>query len=197
MSRPLILASQSTARGLVLRSAGLVFEQRAARIDEEAVKRAGQADGMHSAEIALTLAGLKAARATVPGAVVIGADQVLMCEGRWFDKPLNMQAARAQLLALRGRRHELVTAVVCWMDGVEQWRHVERPALTMRGFSDAFLDAYLESEGNAVTTAVGAYRIEGLGIQLFERIEGEHTAILGLPLLPLLDYLRQIGAVPA
>jgi septum formation protein len=191
----LVLASQSAARASVLRDAGLEFEVRPAQVDEAAVKAAGAEAGAEAGDVALTLAGLKAARVRAPGAVVIGADQVLECEGRCFDKPESVGAARTQLLALRGRRHELATAVVCMRDGVEIWRHVARPMLTMRPFSEAFLDGYLDLEGERVMTSVGAYRLEGPGVQLFDRVEGEHSAILGLPLLPLLGFLRQVGVL--
>lgn len=189
----LVLASQSAARAAVLRAAGLAFEQRPARIDEAAIKasmRDGSAD-----ECALMLAGLKAARIRGTDALVIGADQLLVCDGEWFDKPADLYAARSQLLQLRGRSHELVTAVVCHRDGQEIWRYATRPRLKMRAFSEAFLDAYLEAEGDAVLGSVGAYRLEGLGVHLFERIEGDHSAILGLPLLPLLGFLRQHGVL--
>ena len=193
----LVLASQSVARAAVLRGAGLVFEARSARVDEAAVKQAGQADGAAVDDVALGLARLKASRIQAPQALVIGADQILLCEDRWFDKPAGMGEAREQLLTLRGRRHELVTAVVCMRDGQEQWRHVARPCLTMRLFSEAFLDEYLVLEGDRVTQSVGGYRIEGPGIQLFDRVEGEFSAILGLPLLPLLGFLRQSGLLVA
>ena len=191
----LVLASQSAARGAVLRAAGLAFEQRPARIDETAIKASMQGAGAD--ECALMLAGLKAGRISAPGALVIGADQLLVCEDSWFDKPSDMAAARAQLLALRSRTHTLVTAVVCHRDGAEAWRHVARPTLRMRPFSEAFLDAYLAAEGEAVLSSVGAYRIEAMGIQLFDRVDGEHAAILGLPLLALLGFLRQHGALTA
>jgi len=125
-----------------------------------------------------------------PKALVIGADQILVLGKKWFDKPENMRAARAQLLALRGQTHVLETAAVCQRGDVCVWRHVSRPQLTMRAFSEKFLDEYLAREGKAVLSSVGAYRLEGMGVQLFERIEGDHFAILGLPLLPLLAYLR-------
>ena len=192
-SGDLVLASQSTARAAVLRGAGLAFEARPARVDEAAVKAAGRAEGASAEEVALALAGLKAARVRAPGAMVIGADQLLVCGDAWFDKPEGMAGARAHLLALRGRAHVLATAVVCMRDGREIWRHVARPRLVMRAFSDAFLEAYLAAEGEALLGSVGAYRLEGPGVQLFEAIEGEFSAILGLPLLPLLGFLRQNG----
>ncbi len=194
---PLVLASQSAARAMLLREAGLAVAVQPARIDEAAVKAAGQAEGAGAEDVALALAGLKAARIRAAGCLVIGADQLLVCEDRWFDKPADLAAARQHLLALRGRTHHLVTAVVCLRDGTEVWHHVARPRLTMRGFSDVFLDAYLEAEGPRLLDCVGAYRLEGPGVQLFDRIEGEHAAILGLPLLPLLGFLRQNGAIAA
>ena len=190
----LVLASQSVARAALLRDAGLRVEVRPAHVDEAAVKaaHAGSAE-----DLAVTLAGMKAARLDAPGPVVIGADQVLVCAGTWFDKPPDLPAARAQLQRLRGQEHSLVTAVVCLRDGAVIWRHVATPRLRMRGFSDAFLDLYLAAEGPRVLSSVGAYRLEGPGIHLFDRIEGEHSAILGLPLLPLLDALRAHGVLTA
>lgn len=194
-----MLASQSAARAVLLRAAGLVFEARPARVDEAAVKQAGLAEGGAVDQVALALAGLKAARVGLSqgmeGAMVIGADQMLECEGQWFDKPADVDRAREQLLALRGRTHELVTAVVCMRDGQEVWRHVARPRLVMRSFSEAFLAEYLALEGDRVTESVGGYRIEGPGIQLFDRVEGEISAIMGLPLQALLGFLRQAGVL--
>jgi septum formation protein len=193
----LILASQSTARAAVLRNAGLDFETRPARVDEDTVKAAARAEGASPGEAALLLASLKAQRVRDPDALVIGADQILVCAGRWFDKPASLAEARAHLLSLRDRVHTLETALVCYRYGREVWRHLAKPRLTMRAFSDAFLDAYLHLEGDAVLASVGAYRLEGLGAQLFSRIEGEHAAVLGLPLVPLLSFLRQHGALLA
>jgi septum formation protein len=130
-----------------------------------------------------------------PEALVHGGDQLLVCEGRWFDKPEDLDGARAHLLALRGKRHELVTATVAWRGGARVWQDISTPRLTMRAFSDAFLDAYLAAEGEALCASVGAYRLEGLGVHLFSRVEGEHSAILGLPLLPLLHFLRGHGVL--
>jgi len=193
----LILASASTARRAVLTAAGLAFETQPAHIDEAAVKQGALAEGVSADETALLLAELKAERVArrAPGALVIGADQILVCGDRRFDKPANLDDARTHLLALRGQAHKLVTAIVCLRDGARIWHHVARPRLVMRGFSDRFLDAYLAAEGDALLSSVGAYRLEGLGVHLFDRIEGEHAAILGLPLLPLLGFLRQHGVV--
>jgi len=138
---------------------------------------------------------MKAARIRAPGRVVVGADQLLVCDGDWFDKPETIEAARRQLLLLRGKTHTLVTALVCMKDGVEIWQHVAHPRLRMRGFTDGFLDFYLATEGDALLACVGAYRLEGPGIQLFDSVEGEHAAVLGLPLLPLLGFLRQHGTL--
>jgi septum formation protein len=188
----LILASASASRRALLQAAGLVITVMPAEIDELAMKRDARREGMNVEAAALRLADMKAAwiaRAN-PDALVIGGDQLLVCEGAWFDKPVDLPAARDQLLALRGRTHELVTAVTCHRAGGAQWSHVATPRLSMRRFSDGFLDAYLEAEGDTVTTSVGAYRLEGLGVHLFDRIEGEHAAILGLPMLALLTFLR-------
>jgi septum formation protein len=197
----LILATASAARRAVLAAAGLRFTAQAAAVDEASIKESAQAEGIPVADAAMLLAEAKAQRIARrhPDALVIGADQMLVCEDRWFDKPAGMAAgmagAREHLRALRGRTHELVSAMVCWRGGARIWQHVARPRLTMRDFSDEFLDAYLDAEGEAVLTSVGAYRLEGLGVQLFDRIEGEHSAILGLPLLPLLGFLRQHGVL--
>ncbi len=193
---PIVLASESAARAAVLRAAGVVFEARPARIDEAAVKAAGRAEGASAEDVALTLAGMKAERVRAPGQVVVGADQLLVSDGGWFDKPDSVAAARRQLLLLRGRPHILVTALVCLKDGVEIFHHVARPRMVMRAFSEAVLDAYLAAEGARLTESVGGYRIEGPGMQLFDAIEGEQSAILGLPLLPLLGFLRQHGVLP-
>ena len=145
------------------------------------------------------LAELKARRMAqrAPDALVIGADQLLVCEDRWFDKPASIEGAREQLRALRGRTHVLATAVLCQGGDKRLWHHVAQPRLTMRSFSDAFLDAYLAAEGAAVMGCVGAYRLEGAGAQLFDKVEGDQFAVLGLPLLPLLGFLRQHGVVMA
>lgn len=193
----LILASQSATRAALLTAAGLRFETRPAHIDEDEIKRSARAEGVSADETALLLAELKAHRVarTNPEALVIGADQLLVCEDRWFDKPATLADAAAQLRALRGRPHVLVTAVLCQRGEQRLWHHIARPRLTMRKFSDAFLADYLALEGANVTTSVGAYRLEGPGMHLFEAITGEHAAILGLPMLPLLGFLRQHGVV--
>jgi septum formation protein len=193
----LILASASKARRAVLEGAGLRFETRIAGVDEAAIKEAAQSEGISPDEAALILADAKAERvaARAPDALVIGADQLLVCDGVWFDKPPDMAAARAHLQRLRGRRHELVTALVVHRGGQRIWQHLAKPRLTMRDFSEAFLEAYLAAEGEVLLSSVGAYRLEGHGAQLFDKIEGDQPAILGLPLLPLLGFLRQHGVL--
>ncbi|MCC6716630.1 MAG: Maf family protein [Acetobacteraceae bacterium] len=193
----LILASQSRFRAGLLAAAGVAVEVSPAHVDEGAVKAGALAQGLSAAATALLLARLKAERVgrRHPEALVIGADQILVCEGRWFDKSADMDEAAEQLRALRGRAHELVTAVLCVRGEDLLWHHVSRPRLVMRDFSEDFLAQYLAQEGAMLTSTVGGYRVEGPGVQLFDAIEGEHSAIVGLPLLPLLGFLRQFGAL--
>jgi len=193
----LILASASAARAELLRRAGVSFAVAPAAIDEAEIKAAFHAERLGAAECANALAEAKALRVARrhPDALVIGADQMLVCDGAWFDKPADRAAARAQLVALRGKRHELISAVCVVRGGERLWHFVDRSALVMRDFSDAFLDTYLDAAGADVLGSVGAYRLEAIGVQLFARIEGGYFAILGLPLLPLLDFLRGHGIV--
>ena len=193
----LILASGSVSRRTLLAGAGLEFAVRPAPIDETAIKIAVRGEGGDAVRAAERLADAKAAHvaAAEPGALVIGADQILVCGEDWYDKPDDLEAARAQLLALRGRTHMLATAVAVWHGGTRLWQHLASPRLTMRRFSEPFLDAYLAIEGDAVLTSVGAYRLEGPGVHLFSKVVGDHAAILGLPLLPLLAFLRQARAL--
>lgn len=193
----LVLASASASRSAMLRHAGLDITQDAAGVDEDMVKRSLQAEGADAADVALTLADLKAQHVSRrhPDAFVIGADQMLECNGVWFDKPPDTDHARGHLRALRGKKHELITAAVVVRSGARVWQHVDRAALTMRPFSDAFIEHYLEAVGEEVCGTVGAYRLEGRGAQLFSRVEGDFFTILGLPLLPLLDFLRGHGIV--
>lgn len=193
----LMLASQSAARRALLTNAGLNFQTHPAAIDEAEIKRSARADGMTAIDTAILLAELKAARVSRshPDALVIAGDQLLVCEDIWFDKPADMGEAAAQLQTLRGRSHTLVTAVLCQRGNQRLWHHVAQPRLTMRTFSNGFLEAYLAMEGESLLDTVGAYRLEGPGLHLFEAVDGDHTAILGLPLLPLLGFLRQHGLV--
>ena len=193
----LVLASASASRAAVLRQAGLVIRQVPAGVDEEEVKHSLRAEGADAAHVATALADLKAQQVSRrhPDAFVIGADQMLDCNGVWFDKPPDLDHARAHLASLRGRSHELITAAVVVRAGARLWQHVDRATLTMRPFSDAFIDGYLEAVGAEVCGTVGAYRLEGLGSQLFSRVEGDFFTVLGLPLLPLLGFLRGHGIV--
>ena len=199
MTEELILASASPTRASLLATAGVEVRVEPAAVDEEAVKQTYRAKGHAAVECALALAEAKARR--VAGrhdrAFVIGADQILVCDGLWFDKPSDLGAARAQLKALRGRTHELATAVCVVQNPTRIWHTVKQPHLLMREFSDIFLDDYLAVEGTSVLGTVGAYRLEGRGVQLFERVEGDHFAILGLPLLELLEFLRECGQLPS
>jgi len=183
----------------VLRAAGLRFDVCPADVDETTLKHAARSEKADAATAAVRLADAKAAwvAAAEPDALVIGADQIVVCNGAWFDKPADLITARMHLQTLRGRVHILATAVVCRRGGRRLWQHVAEPRLVMRRFSDAFLDAYLAMEGAHVLGSVGAYRLEGPGAQLFSRVDGEHTAILGLPLLPLLEFLRRSGVLLA
>ena len=193
----IVLASASQARRALLTAAGLDLVVDPAAVDEGALKASLAAEGAGPAAIAEALAELKASRVSSrhPGRLVIGADQILECDGRSFDKPANLAAARLQLSALRGRRHSLYSAALAMRDGHRLWHHVGRADLTMRAFSDSFLDSYLDRAGPAATASVGAYQLEGLGAQLFARIEGDYFTILGLPLLPLLEFLRGVGEI--
>ncbi|MBI1340605.1 septum formation protein Maf [bacterium] len=192
----LVLASASASRAAVLRNAGLVIVQKPAHIDEAAIRDSLRAEGASTRRQAELLAETKAMRVSAgPGDIVLGADQMLDLDGEAFDKPASVDAARAQLMRLRGRTHTLETAIVACIDGAPVWRFTARPKLTMRSVSDAALDAYLADVGADVMTTVGGYKIEGRGVQLFDRIEGDHFSILGLPLLPLLAWLRDRGTL--
>jgi septum formation protein len=195
--RRLILASASEVRARVLKGAGVDFEVRPAHVDEEAVKDSLLAAKAPLRDVADALAELKAVRVSVsvPDAFVLGADQVLAFEGELVSKCIGLDEARTLLRRLRGRTHQLISALVLAKAGGAMWRAVETATLTMRDFSDRFLDDYLSSEGEALLKGVGCYRLEGRGAQLFERVEGDYFTVLGLPLQPLLAALRQHGIV--
>jgi septum formation protein len=194
----LILASASVARAEMLRAAGVEFIIEPASIDETSIKREHRVAGKGPSACAMALAEAKArvvAEQHGEGALVIGADQILVAGDEWYDKPDDLVQAAAQLRRLRGREHILVTAT-CVMRGVSRlWQSVATPKLTMRWFGESFLAGYIEAEGDALLGSVGAYRLEGRGVQLFSRVEGDHFAILGLPLLELLEFLRGLGFV--
>ena len=188
---PLILASQSSARKMLLANAGLEFKAITADIDERGIQSASKLSNPR--EIALLLAREKAKAVSInhPGHYVIGADQTLAFGERLFNKPAGRPQAMAQLHELAGNSHELNSAVTVVRDGKIIFEDISVARMTMRQMTEAELSAYLDAAGDAVTTSVGAYQLEGLGIHLFERIEGDHFTILGLPLLPLLAFLRR------
>jgi septum formation protein len=194
-SDPLVLASRSAVRATLLEAAGIPVEVRPADIDERSVETGVPSEpptavaALLARQKALAVAGLHPAR------LVLGADQVLALDAKLFSKPTDRAAARAQLRALSGRTHELHAAIAFVRDATVVFEHVGTARLTMRSFSDRFLDAYLEAVGSAATASVGAYQIEGLGIQLFERVEGDYFTVLGLPLLTALDFLRRHGCL--
>lgn len=192
---PIVLASASSTRKAMLAAAGVAVQAVPARLDEETVIAALAAEGTRPRDIADALAEAKARRveARHPGAVVIGADQVLDLDGAVLDKAADIDAVRSQLQRLRGRTHLLHTAVVIFHDGDPVWRQVEGARLTMRTASDAYLDAYLARHGAGLVGTAGGYRIEEEGARLFSRIEGDHFGILGLPLIPVLNYLALRG----
>jgi septum formation protein len=192
---PLMLASGSVVRRQLLEAAGIPVEVRPASLDERKVEASAPHD--NPSAVAALLAHAKAMRvaADVSGRLVVGADQTLALGNRRFDKPADRAAARAQLQALAGRTHELHAAVAVARDESVLFEHVAVARLTMRALSDPILDRYLEAAGANVTASVGAYQLEALGVHLFERIEGDHFTILGLPLLPLLTYLRAEGSL--
>jgi septum formation protein len=193
----LVLASASPARAGLLRQSGVAFEVRPAHVDEAVVRDAMRAEHADGRAIAGALAELKALRVSASDseALVLGADQVLVCEDALLSKPETIPAARSQLQWLCGRPHQLLTAAVLARDGTPLWRHVDASTLRMRPFSDAFLEAYLAQEGDAVLGSVGCYRLEAMGVQLFEHVDGDYFSILGLPLVPLLAALRQQGVM--
>lgn len=194
-SDPLVLASRSAVRRTLLEAAGVPVEVCPADIDERNLETGVQSEtpaavaALLARQKALAVAGLHPAR------LVLGADQVLALDAKLFSKPADRAAARAQLRALSGRTHELHAAIAFVSDATVVFEHVGTARLTMRSFSDRFLDAYLEAAGSAATDSVGAYQIEGLGIQLFERVEGDYFTVLGLPLLTALDFLRRHGCL--
>lgn len=193
----IVLASASAVRAAILRQAGVRFAVDAAVVDEDEIKRSLRSEGVDTVRAADTLAELKASRVSGrhADALVIGADQILDCDGAWFRKPADLAEARRDLMALRGRSHWQVTSVCVVRNGNLLWHHSNRARLVMRDFSDDFLDQYLAAAGGGILGCVGAYQLEGAGVQLFSEIDGDHFAILGLPLLPLLDFLRGYGAV--
>ncbi|PHQ67699.1 MAG: septum formation protein Maf [Sneathiella sp.] len=187
-----ILASASSSRAQLLENAGISVRILPAAVDEDEIKHSMRGAGAPATDTAVTLAELKATRISNqnPGSFVIGADQILECNDIWFDKPIDMAHAKAHLMSLRGKTHVLANAVCVAKGGTILWHHVNQAHLTLQNSDEDFIDAYLAAAGEAVLSSVGAYQLEGLGAHLFSRIDGDFFSILGLPLLPLLDFLR-------
>ncbi len=190
-----MLASASPIRADLLKRAGVAFEVEAARIDEGEIRDALKADGATAEETAETLAEAKAMRVARrwPDDLVIGADQLLDLDGDWLEKPGTLENARGQLAQLAGRTHRLVSAVVVVLGGVRAWAHVDAAHLSMRALDAPAIEAYLGEAGPEVLGCVGSYQIESIGVRQFERLEGDHYTILGMPLLPLVNFLRLHG----
>ena len=197
MSADLILASVSQSRRRLLQACGIDAELITPHLDEETAKESMRMNQLPIKEQAMKLAELKAIKVSArqPG-MVIGGDQMLALGDKAFDKPKDLGEARGHLEQLSGKAHTLETAIVIAQGGQIIWRHLARPKLTMRTLSPEFINQYIEAVGEDILTTVGGYKLEGLGSQLFERIEGDYFSILGLPLLPLQDYLRTRGALP-
>ncbi|WP_418152421.1 Maf family protein [Litorimonas sp. RW-G-Af-16] len=195
---PIILASGSAIRREIMEGAGLDFDVVVKPVDEAAIKDAMLADGARMRDIADALAEAKARRVSQQQeGLVIGSDQIMVMDGQLFDKPASVEAARERLIAMRGKTHELIGATVICENGQAVWRHIAVSKLSVRDFSDTFLDTYIAREGDSLMKSVGAYRFEGPGAQLFSAVEGNFFSILGLSLLPILDYLRVRGAIVA
>ncbi|KDA02290.1 Maf family protein [Hyphomonas oceanitis] len=196
MSLAITLASGSASRRALLAGAGVEAASIKPNVDEDSAKAAMRAEGMSVRDQAMQLAELKAVKVSNrTEGLVIGGDQMLSLDREAFDKPVDLEGARDHLRKLSGKSHTLETAIVICENGTPVWRHLARPKLTMRPLSEAFIDDYVDRVGEPLLATVGAYQLEGLGAQLFTQIEGDYFSILGLPLLPLLDYLRIRGAL--
>ena len=193
--RPLILASQSRSRGMLLGNAGIRFDAVPADIDERGIQAASKLNAPGKIAMLLAREKARAVAAIHPGRVVLGADQTLALGSQLFDKPANRDAAAAQLRALSGKTHELHAAFAVVMDDDVLTEQVAVARMTMRALDDGAIKDYLDLAGEGVTTSVGAYQLEAYGVHLFERIEGDHFTILGLPLLPLFAFFRACGLI--
>lgn len=193
MTRRLILASGSAIRARILKEARIPFAVAKPDVNEDAIKQMARAEGLSLQATAARLADAKALSIAAPDALVLGSDQIMAFEGRGFDKPRSMAEAGARLGALQGRAHSLINAVSIAKDGAVVFRHLDEPVLYMREMSAEEISAYLNAAGEDVLASVGAYQVEALGARLFERIEGDYFAVLGLSLMPVLGYLRREG----
>ncbi len=195
----IVLASGSQTRKQMLEQAGLSIVVQKPHVDEDEIKNSFRAEGMTAAEVAEALAELKASRVAsrVDGTnvLVVGADQMLECEGTWFDKPTSRADAAHTLRRLSGRSHTLISSVVVVHNGARIWHHSDRATMVMRKLSDEFIESYLDQAGETVLQSVGAYQLEGFGAQLFNQVRGDFFTVLGMPLLPLLDFLRLRGVL--
>lgn len=198
MSASVLLASGSEIRQQLLLGAGVAFNVETSPVDEPSIMAALLQESAKPRDIADTLAEYKGRRVAIknPDKIVIAADQVLVCEGQVYSKPDTQEQAMKQLQQLRGKGHQLLSAVVIFEDGAPVWRHIGRAQLVMRDFSDAFLAEYVQKIGDDILTTVGCYKLESLGVQLFSQVQGDYFTILGLPLIEVLGFLRTRGVLP-
>ena len=199
MKKRIVLASQSMARQNMLRQAGVEFEVKPARIDEEAIIKSLLADGATTNDIVDALAEYKALRVagSHPDGLIIGSDQILVCEKKIYSKAQNLEQAKTTLKELRGKSHQLLSAAVIFEDGKPVWRTVSRAQLFMRNYSEEYLDDYLKYCGSDILSSVGCYFLEDKGVNLFSRVQGDYFTVLGFPLLDVLEFLRNRGVIPS
>ena len=199
MKKRIVLASESKTRQSILRQAGVEFDVKPARIDEEAIIKSLLTDGATTNDIVDALAEYKALRVagSNPDGLIIGSDQILVCEKKIYSKAQNMEQAKTTLKELRGKSHQLLSAAVIFEDGKPVWRTVSRAQLFMRNYSDEYLDDYLKYCGSDILSSVGCYFLEDKGVNLFSRVQGDYFTVLGFPLLDVLEFLRNRGVIPS
>ena len=199
MKKRIVLASESKTRQSILRQAGVEFDVKPARIDEEAIIKSLLNDGATTNDIVDALAEYKALRVagSHPDGLIIGSDQILVCGKKIYSKAQNMEQAKTTLKELRGKSHQLLSAAVIFEDGKPVWRTVSRAQLFMRNYSDEYLDDYLDYCGSDILSSVGCYFLEDKGVNLFSRIQGDYFTVLGFPLLDVLEFLRNRGVIPS